>query len=58
MIEDLKPVTDVRITIVDTPEPQKVLQQPAGKELEWEYSESTLNITVPEVAIYDIVEIV
>jgi len=39
------------------PRPASVLLQPGGRTLEYEYRDDRLQVTVPRIAIHDIIEI-
>ena len=54
--DDIPPVGPLNVSI-RCPRPASVLLQPGGRTLEYEYRDDRLQVTVPRVAIHDIIEI-
>ena len=54
--DDIPPVGPLNVSI-RCPRPASVLLQPGGRTLEHEYRDDRLQVTVPRVAIHDIIEI-
>jgi hypothetical protein len=54
--DDIPPVGPLNVSI-RCPRPASVLLQPGGGTLEHEYRDDRLQVTVPRVAIHDIIEI-
>jgi hypothetical protein len=54
--DDIPPVGPLNVSI-RCPLPASVLLQPGGRKLEYEYRDDRLQVTVPRVAIHDVIEI-
>ncbi len=56
--DDIPPVGPVSITVRTNRKPNKVLQEPAGTELDYSYNDSMVSVTLPRIEIHEIISLV
>ena len=57
IIESISPIGPLTVTIRQTTKPAKVTLQPSGQSLPYEYKAGQVQLTVPQVAIHEVVVI-
>ncbi len=55
---NIRPIRDVELRIRSTACPSKVLLQPGNTELPFEYNGGYINLSVPNIEIYSILQLV
>ena len=57
-IDEIPVLTNLKVSVNISEKPRKVLLQPEGKLLKFDFTGNKVSIVIPELKIHDIVEIV